>query len=459
MKKQHRLSFILVAGAAVIGLLLLIVVVVSRQPITFAQVPPAGTMCVLFPDFCNVSAVVPPAAIDTVSKSLNPWILRSTSQSQVTIDFRVTSPGVKRANLKEKLAKDNNPYIQVDGTQVTVDGATQTISLKDSDTAFDLDLGDLAPGDHTVSFKIKYLPSGPIGVEKPVDKVSSGNCQASAHFNYFIDSDPGEKCTPIEAGHIKKEAAKLRLESDLWVGDKTSSLREGQALALSPTGLIISGGDITPGNSLRISDYQIPSAGKLVWSDLNSQMESRVKRSITTGAATPLPCTDGQNVTTVDFSSTPIIYLQRSASTSADTTKGCRITMTDTTHFIGRGTLINNQGSLELKGSVSAQRSGDTMGYIGLGPGADITIFDQAAPQNMAIFTNGTLTLGAKDTSVSDTNAAERVYVTKFIAQRINFPVAGSLRNDLVIREATTVASNPPPLFEQFYLPQGREVP
>lgn len=404
--------------------------------------------------------------IDTVGKTTTPSTLQP-GQKNITVHlaFSVKNGKVDNAVVHEKLA---NGFSYASTLNLKL-GSNPVNSYTKQGQNLDVTLGDLNVGSYDLSFDAVY--SGGAGDSIQVDvynqdlkDVSDCGRLADAsvsHVAYTVNATT--QCVEIDPGSlVVEDTAHLNLNTDALVGN--SPIVTGDTLKIGSQSLIVGARDVacdttgSPSGCIPVANYKT-NAGQLSWAKLDTLMQDRITRVKNTGSAKKWNCASGSLVLSGDvyLNSTGATPLDGSATTGnkqvwlIEGSALCKLVLNNTT-FHGTGTIINaTGGDLEVYGAI-APVDGATLGYITRS--GNITLFDQSSLQDVAVFTSKKLTIGQPDSSA---NPTKKSHFAKLIAQTIQ--VFRPLRTTISLERTDAVTKNPPPLFEQFYLPQGNEIP
>ncbi len=318
----------------------------------------------------------------------------SQSETQVVVTFTVTEGGAKNVVIREILAD----HLTLASRDATFNGAPFTLPSGAS-TSFDFQptdtVGshDLAAGDYTLTFSVKY--DGPLDVDQPIDSKKE-DCLASARIEFKDAADPTHtNCRTIPAGAIKKlsSAGQLILKADAWIGNKAVTVTD--KLRIGNDTLVISGGDINGRTGgLSVPNYSLPTTGKAVWQQLEALMNQRVASSISKKIAQSAPCPNG----------VPELYLN-GVNLASSTVDGqaqkiwdlnrCELVLGNVT-IHGSGTFVN-VGRVIFKGKMAASPESSTLGLVS---NSDVVVCPESAVKNAAIFTTKEIQFADSDASV-----------------------------------------------------------
>lgn len=285
-------------------------------------------------------------------------------------------------------------------------------------------------------------------------------------------TQPPVACEKIPPGAITKRAGKLTIEADSWLA--TASLSPSNTFAVGDKALVITGGANTQsGQFVKVESYGVPTTGQLEWNQIRTIMQERVSRAIQTGTAKIWQCPGGgltlnSGTLYLNSDTSPLQPPQPGKKSEGiwvlknNTSNNCAITLNGNVTYEGTGTLVNQDGTLVVRGSlIPANNQQDVLGYVSFAGTA--AIYDQSVVRNTYIYTGGNtngsggaIQLAVQDGAVS--NVVPREWSMKVIAQTIVFPAPNTLRTDITIKAVSDLL-NRPPLLQQFEVPDGREVP
>lgn len=440
--------------------------------------------------------------ISNMTKSLSIRELRgSQKNTTIRINFRVTydqngtSGSVKNVVLEEKLGNSQLSYqsennkakyrlVKIGGGNVSVESvASSGNTLRISKNASGQPI-ELTSGDYSWEIDVTYNGGATQGDGIDVDDLSGAvnttECLANKKSRAeYDDSSDVKRCIEFGQAKLVKKTAKVILNSDAWIGDKDVQIDD--SLQVGNNTLLISGRAITgrtgAGNELNVSNYRLPSTGKAVWKGIVEQMDQRIKRVNDTHTAKEIT-TCPSTVSKLNLSAPNNPFTEDTIGSSGSTIwrfkTGCNFDIPTNLTIIGTGTIINPSGGrMTIRGNIQANGS-STFGYIGTidNGGAcsgqttnpAVSLGEGISIKNVAIFVggacnNGTIRTGASISSTCSTTAPATIYEAKLISYVVEFPNTNRLCNDVLFNRSDAVAKNPPPLFDQFYVPQGRETP
>jgi hypothetical protein len=397
----------------------------------------------------------------TITKSSTPTELVNQSRMRIAISFTVNVDRIGPVRIDERLA----PSLEVFGSQTSFRGPGVSVAPIPTKKVITFDVPELVRGTYILEFDVVTVANLAPG-SYPIDAYNNGTCSNGAAQVSYMDFDRTPQCQAIPAGSFSVRRATLTLNSDAWIGDR--NVIAGNVLKIEDKVLIISGREARlnnpNGSSIAISNYVEPLAGKLKWDDLEKLMLERVKRAKSKGVAVveTCPATNSKKI----FRSA--LHLNGSTLQSPNPLGieaktwvfiNCDIEL-ENVEVYGTGTIINARldsegnivpsgGSLVINGNLtwnSTPGAGGTFGYIGFG---NITLAKTAQVHNAAFYTTGTLVLEASSLPVT--------HMVKLIAKSLRFP--DTIEHDMVLDRSEALLNNPPPLFGQFYLPGGRDIP
>lgn len=404
-------------------------------------------------------------SIVTTGKSAQPDVLRGTNfETNVTVTASIDDYPLTSFSLTEKLASNlvfaqqaaaiKGQYTDSSGVTSEFDLTTQPAANATEWKIEPTDTGrTFEPGQISVTFKARYTKTQ--AGEFPIDQSDPANCVTTSRVEFKDVSSPTVRCVVVPAGNLIRENATLTIMGDALLQDRSSNLVfDGNTLAIGKNSLLVSGGNVTASGALNVTNYDVPTTGKLKWSAIWSKLETRVSRAKQSGAKNWCPGnitgdiylhTDGANPTVPPTSG------NTKTSGIWNVAPGCNLILGGAQGVVrlhGNGTVINDESVTRITGTITPNDSKSVLAVIS---NKNIVVTDQAAPTNVALVTNGQLELAQPDASVA--NPQSKDYAAYLIANTLRFPARGSLRASVTVRPAYDLRAMVPPLLEEFSLP------
>ncbi len=442
-------------------------------PIAHAQVPPAGSIGV----FClllNLSCVGgggTQSEMKNIAKSALPGELRgSDTDSDVSIYFDVLGgSGISNVTIFERLAPQFT-FISSPPFSTNIPTGVNVTNLNSNQV--DLSISTIPPGTYWIRFPVVINSNAPEG-NTAIDNVSGNpatdcNDGSFAHATY-TDGSSATRCEKLPAGNINRIYPKVVFHADSWIGNK--SVTAGRDFQIGANTLVISGLTTSQG----ISNYNLPTTGKLAWQRIEDLMRSRTDRNVRTQTAilvpkSKCPTQDVSQIYLDSGSNSPFENINRQAGTKKVwVLDKCNFTIRNA-QFYGTGSIVNidlnggktinsyNGGLVNIYGSLEPVNPTDTIGYIsfrnsGNGSEGQVNLQGDAEVKNMAIFTSGVVEMGGNNTG------GVIVREMQLVSRYMRFPPLNQMKNDIFFERSIPVVKNIPPLFDEFTLPTGSEVP